>query len=120
MSSLKELYHEILKTQQDIAVTYSRVVGVENELKKKLSEENKTESINERLNVLQQQLQELLSFVKPVNALSNDLITKNATDYDNIDIDIEDDVSVEDNKNSDTSDHVDTAENVIEPNENNE
>lgn len=42
MSSLKELYHEIIKTQQDIAMTYGRVVLVENELKKKLAKIIKT------------------------------------------------------------------------------
>lgn len=56
MSSLKELYSEIIKTQQDIAVTYGRVVSVENELKKKLNEDNKNNTIDERLSSLQEQL----------------------------------------------------------------
>ncbi|AKN80796.1 hypothetical protein [Diatraea saccharalis granulovirus] len=64
MSSLRELYHEILKTQQDIAITYSRVVGVENELKKKLSEDNRTKNIDERLNELQQQISDMLEMLK--------------------------------------------------------
>lgn len=58
--SLKDLYHEILKTQQDIAITYGRVVGVESALKKKMSEENKTESIELRLDAMQRQLDILL------------------------------------------------------------
>nr|UYX49689.1 PrGVORF55 [Darna trima granulovirus] len=64
MSSLKELYFEILKTQQDIAVTYGRVVAVENELKKKLSEDNKNDSIDERLDKLQQQLNDVVTLLK--------------------------------------------------------
>nr|AIU36850.1 ORF62 [Cydia pomonella granulovirus] len=64
MSSLKELHHEIIKTQQDIAVTYRRVVGVENELKRKLDEDNKSNSIDERLNNLQEQLGSVLNLLK--------------------------------------------------------
>ncbi|QOD40022.1 Maph59 [Matsumuraeses phaseoli granulovirus] len=64
MSSMKDLYYEILKTQQDIAVTYSRVVGVENELKKKLSEENKTDNIDQRLNLLTQQFNVMMKFLE--------------------------------------------------------
>nr|QGY99907.1 ORF62 [Cydia pomonella granulovirus] len=64
MSSLKELHHEIIKTQQDIAVTYRRVVGVENELKRKLDEYNKSNSIDERLNNLQEQLGSVLNLLK--------------------------------------------------------
>lgn len=70
MSSLKELYHEILKTQQDIAVTYGRVVGVENELKKKLSEEIKYESIDERLDNLQSQLNNIVKLLTESNGVS--------------------------------------------------
>ncbi|AJK91723.1 ORF062 [Spodoptera frugiperda granulovirus] len=36
--SYKDLYQEILRTQQDIAVTYQRLVAVENELKRNISE----------------------------------------------------------------------------------
>lgn len=67
MSSLKELHQEILKTQQDIAVTYGRVVGMETELKKKLSEDN-TSGIEKRLDELHLQLQ---SIVNLLNKLKN-------------------------------------------------
>ncbi|UYE99014.1 MAG: Clas53 [Betabaculovirus sp.] len=64
MSSLKELYSEIIKTQQDIAITYSRVVSVENELKKKLNEDNKNNTIDERLSSLQEQLNNVIKVLK--------------------------------------------------------
>nr|ADO85482.1 unknown [Pieris rapae granulovirus]AGS18815.1 ORF55 [Pieris rapae granulovirus] len=64
MSSLKELYHEIIKTQQDIAMTYGRVVLVENELKKKISEDNKNNEINEKLDDLQQQIKDVVDLLK--------------------------------------------------------
>ncbi|AIS92059.1 hypothetical protein [Erinnyis ello granulovirus] len=72
MSSLKELYNEIIKTQQDIAITYTRVVNVENELKKKLNEDNKNNSIDERLSDLQEQLKNVIKVLTDKNQLSNE------------------------------------------------
>lgn len=56
--SYKDLYQEILKTQQDIAVTYQRLVAVENELKRNIKD-NKTnpEDLYEKLNSLQQKVE---------------------------------------------------------------
>ncbi|AKR17506.1 hypothetical protein [Mocis latipes granulovirus] len=38
--SYKDLYQEIIRTQQDIAVTYQRLVAVENELKRNINDKN--------------------------------------------------------------------------------
>ncbi|ABQ52000.1 hypothetical protein SlGVgp057 [Spodoptera litura granulovirus] len=61
--SLKDLYNEIIKTQQDIAVTYSRLVAVETELKRSINKNNpsgdnidhKFNAINDKLNTILQQ-----------------------------------------------------------------
>lgn len=65
--SLKELYNEIIKTQQDIAVTYGRIVVVENELKKKINEENQSEDIVGRLEELQKQVDSVVSLLVQIN-----------------------------------------------------
>lgn len=60
--SYKDLYQEIIRTQQDIAVTYQRLVAVENELKRNINESN-TLPINfsTKLDVLQQKVDLLLN-----------------------------------------------------------
>ncbi|AEB00342.1 hypothetical protein [Clostera anachoreta granulovirus] len=74
MSSFKDLYNEIVKTQQDIAVTYVRVVEVENELKKKLNQTVGTQSVDERLNELQVQIKDVIKLLQAgkVNELNYD------------------------------------------------
>lgn len=74
MSSFKDLYNEIVKTQQDIAVTYVRVVEVENELKKKLNQTVGTQSVDERLNELQVQIKDVIKLLQAgkVNELNDD------------------------------------------------
>lgn len=55
--SYKDLYQEILRTQQDIAVTYQRLVAVENELKRNISESVVVPPhLNAKLDELQQKI----------------------------------------------------------------
>nr|ANY57569.1 PlxyGVORF50 protein [Plutella xylostella granulovirus] len=56
MSSIKDLYNEIIKTQQDIAVTYQRVAAVENEIKKKLQEHANSNTVDFKLDSVLTQL----------------------------------------------------------------
>ncbi|AAQ21655.1 unknown [Cryptophlebia leucotreta granulovirus] len=104
MSSLKELYNEIIKTQQDIAITYGRVVGAENELKKKLDEDNKNNSIDDRLNELQHQLSSVLNLLKPKTE-------EKEKEEDQAIVDISDD---EDEENEPT--HIDDNDEIDESN----
>jgi uncharacterized phage infection (PIP) family protein YhgE len=63
--SFKDLYNEIIKTQQNITVTYARIVNVENELKKKLDQEStKFEHVSKQLADIQNQLDEALPLFK--------------------------------------------------------
>ncbi|ACH69428.1 hypothetical protein PsunGV_gp078 [Pseudalatia unipuncta granulovirus] len=59
--SYKDLYQEIIRTQQDIAVTYQRLVAVENELKRNINESNTLPTnFSAKLDVLQQKVDLLL------------------------------------------------------------
>lgn len=62
--SYKDLYQEIIRTQQDIAVTYQRLVAVENELKRNINESSvapldlnaKLDALHKKVDILFQQL----------------------------------------------------------------
>lgn len=74
--SYKDLYQEIIRTQQDIAVTYQRLVAVENELKRNIHESNTLPTnFSAKLDVLQQKvdllLNQLLVAAEPVKLKDN-------------------------------------------------
>ncbi|AAS82679.1 ORF59 [Agrotis segetum granulovirus] len=71
--TLKDLYNEILKTQQDIAVTYGRIVSLENDLKKKIDTDNKSDTIVNRLEDLQNQVDTALNLLEKINKKQSEL-----------------------------------------------
>ncbi|QBQ01612.1 PlxyGVORF50-like protein [Hyphantria cunea granulovirus] len=87
--SFKDLYNEIIKTQQNITVTYARVVNVENELKKKLDREsNKFEHVSKQLMDVQNKLDEALPlFKKLLNNFSKKTIKLKQMQADQLDDD---------------------------------
>lgn len=65
--SLKELHQDIIKTQQDIAITYSRIVSVENVIKNKLNERTPNDVITAKLDNLHSQLNHVVELLSPVS-----------------------------------------------------
>ncbi|AER41488.1 hypothetical protein [Epinotia aporema granulovirus] len=83
--SLKELHQEIIKTQQDIAITYSRIVSVENVIKNKLSERTPNDVITAKLDNLHSQLNHVVELLSPAPPTPPLVSNKNDGDDDDKD-----------------------------------